>query len=236
MSRPKEIFFERHHINYVTESSHCFEVTALRSHPPKFFIDKHGYLSYEGDGDFGVVFIDQKFSNFQFDLEVLVPEGDYEYANSGIFFRSKDPRHLDHPGIPMEVVNLAKTRSPGFISNWSSYEVQLLAGSVPGENSLNKSNGAFYDIPVGTQLGSQQCLEYRFHPGETYQVRLVVREQKFEVHMKSAKDKNYLLVSQMTNNDLNRSFRPGYIGLQSYYSNGTSVRAICFSKVSIQEI
>ncbi|MBN8539069.1 MAG: DUF1080 domain-containing protein [Deltaproteobacteria bacterium] len=232
----QEVLFERNALNFVTQTNRCSEVVAQGSQPPRFIVDENGYLTYSGDGDFGLVFIDQQYRNFQLDLEVSVPSGHFEYANSGIFFRSKDPRRLDHPGLPEEIIQLAKNRTPGFVSNWSSYEVQLLAGTNLGGPSANKTNGAFYGVPEGASQGQQTRSEYKFDPGETYQVRLVVIEQDFKVYMKWAKSADFVLVAAMTNSDPTRSFEPGYVGLQSYYSNGGSVRALRFSKVTIHEL
>lgn len=236
LASESEVYFERNKINYLTHSNQSFQILAFSPDPPRFILDERGYLTYAGEGDFGLLLIDRLFNNFRLDLEIVIPEEPFTYANSGIFFRSKDPRRVDYPEIPATIIELANKRTPGFIANWSSYEVQLLAGAIPDENATSKQNGAFYGVPEGIAAGQQIHQEFRFNPGQTYQVRLEVIEQQFKVSMKWSAQSDYLLVSTMTNQDFMRSFNPGYIGLQSYYSNGNTVKALRFNKIVIQKI
>jgi hypothetical protein len=111
--------------------------------------------------------------------------------------------------------------------DWSSYEVQLLAGNVL-DGSIEKGNGAFYG--VGTDV--QEVREFRFDAGQTYDILLRVVDQRFEVLMKWSEQSDYFLVSKMESRGV-KSSRPGHIGLQSYYSNGHSVQALLFERISI---
>jgi Domain of Unknown Function (DUF1080) len=208
------------------------EVRSHRSDPPGFYVDDENLVTYAGDGDWGLLYTKEKFKNFILDLKIRVPEAPFQYVNSGIFFRCKDPKNMDDPLIPPRVRELALTRTPAFIAEWSSYEIQLLAGVIVGDPP-NKRNGAFYDIPVG-QLENQQGLrEYKFNAGEVYEIRLKVVDQNFEVFMKWGGQENYVLVSFMKNSNPLRSFEAGHVGIQSYYSNGQDVKAFKFEKMAI---
>ena len=212
-------------------SSFC-EVKSKRVDPPEFYVNEEGLLTYAGDGDFGLLYTKDIFKDFILDLKIKVPTGPFVYANSGIFFRFKDPTKLDDDSIPDHIKEMAMTRSAGFIAEWSGYEVQLLAGAIHGDPA-NKRNGAFYDMPVGKSEGQQELNEYKFNASETYDVRLKVVGQKFEVYMKWGNQQDYTLVSSLLNTNKERSYASGHVGIQSYYSNGTEVKALQFERISI---
>lgn len=221
----EQILFQRGLTKYLDQSFN--QVTANQDNPPYFLINEQGHLTYTGDGDFGVLYTKETYKNFLLELRLLVPAPPFQYVNSGIYFRHKDP--LDSSlKLPGEISELALNRTAGFIADWSSYEVQLLAGEIKGDPII-KQNGAFYNIPIG----KQEISEYRLNPGETYDIRLKVLEQSFEVYMKWADQTDYNLVSRLNNADPQKSFESGHIGIQSYYSNDREVKAFLFERISI---
>lgn len=211
------------------------EVAALRQNPPAFFIDAENFLTYSGDGDFGVLYTKEKYQDFILDLRIRIPSGPFIYVNSGIFFRFKDPKDLNDNSIPLEIKKLAESRTPGFIADWSGYEVQLLAGVIAGD-PLNKRNGAFYGQPIGSNDGQQEVNEFNFEEGQVYDVRLKVVGQKFEVYMKWHNENEYMLVSSFYNINLQKSFNAGHVGIQSYYSDNQKVKAFKFERISIRKL
>ena len=173
-----DILFERNRVNNILKPTFD-EVIAYTNNPPRFYINHHGFLTYGGsDGDFGVLFTEKEYKDFILDIRILMPSGDFQYANSGVFFRFKDPRVLTHPYLPYEVKQKALNKSRGFVAEWSSYEVQLIAGSINSNTPWNKHNGSFYGVE------DQVKHDFNFYPGQFYDVRVEVVGQSFKVFMK----------------------------------------------------
>ena len=209
-----------------------FEVTAPTENPPRMALTEEGRLRSVGDkGDFGLIALDEKLKNFIVKVHLKMPDAPYQYANSGLFLGFQDPRDLEAENLPPEIRTMATERTPGFIAVWSGYEVQILSGVIPGEPAT-KTNGSFYDVPEGDEPGTQKRVEYKFDPGQSYEVIVKVIDQKYDVYMKWAGTEDFLLVSTFTNLDEWRG-RQGLIGFQSYYSNGSSVKAIAYERISL---
>lgn len=221
----EQILFERgqtHGLDQVFK-----QVSAHRSNAPKFIIDEQGFLTYWGDGDFGVLYTKETFQNFLLNVRLVVPSAPFLYVNSGLYFRHKDPQARDL-NLPAEIRELVLKRTAGFIADWSSFEVQLLAGEIQGD-PVTKQNGAFYDVPED----QQKLSSYRFEAGQTYDIRLKVVDQSFEVFMKWQGQNDFVFVSSLVNTNNQKSSNPGHIGIQSYYSNGREVQAFLFERISI---
>ncbi len=110
--------------------SNFFEIPSEHPQPYRFFITEAGSISYTpGHGDFGLLVGRAPVSDFSLTLDILVPEGDYHFANSGIYINFADPRidHPPHASWPKDASTVLQNRSRAFIADWTGYEIQLHA-------------------------------------------------------------------------------------------------------------
>ena len=212
-----------------------FQVTAPTDNPPRIILEGDGLLrSYGDQGDFGLLVYNNEVTDFILKIRVKTPDGYFKYANSGIYLKFQDPRDLNAVNIPADVLDRAINRTPGFIADWSGYEVQILSGVIEGEPEI-KTNGAFYNIPEGTLPGTQKRVEFKLNPSDTYDVIVRVKGNQFDAYMKWEGSEEYLHVSSFENDQSDRGTN-GFIGFQSYYTNGDSIKTIRYESISLTEL
>ena len=219
-----------------------FDVTSSHSDPYRFYVNEAGLLTYSGgDGDFGLLVYKVALAgDFSLKLTIVVPEGDYHYANSGLFFGITDPRApLDSlqqkPHWPADWRCILEKRSAAFIGDWTGYEIQLHAGREHDEREPNTRNGALYNLPVGSEPGEQWLEDYRFDPGKTYDVILDKRGQNFTASMRRIDQDQLVKVMEFNNQHPHRGQDPGFVGIQSYFNDGDQRRAFLFERVLLAQ-